>query len=203
VISDDLLVASVHRGDERALAELITRYDRLVRYTIFRASRSECAKDPAWLDGLASSTWSGFVEIARRTEERPRHVRSLLVTIARNQAVSALRSVGRRGAGAGASLAEAAPEIPALLEEPSELLDRVEELEAFRDCLAAMHEDDRMLATQLGLIMDRRWRDAAAALDRSESTLRSQWKRFLERLGESFRRKTGRTFAPTGDEHDS
>jgi len=201
--SDDFLIASMLGGDPGALRKLMERYDRLVRYTIFRASKARCLQDPQWLESIASNTWAGFVRsLQRHPKDRPNSIRSYLVTIARNQVVSALRT--------GGSLEvliqttdDRAGDIPSTLEEPGETLLRLEQIEALRQCLGELGEDDRTLVSQLTAITERRWQDAAAGLGMSESTLRSRWKQTLKRLRECVRRRTGDAVAPDGSESDT
>lgn len=195
-VPDEFLVSAMNAGDWRALDVLIDRYDRLVRYTIFRASRERCLKDPAWLDSLSSSAWAGFVEAARKAgDSGPRSVRNLVVTIARNQAISALRQISRRPAELPAELAS--DDETALDIDPAMLSDGAEQLEHLRLCLGQLGEADKVIFSQLGLITERRWQEAAAALGRSESTLRSQWKRILEKLRDVMVAKEGVRVAPT------
>jgi RNA polymerase sigma factor (sigma-70 family) len=199
-VSTAFLVASVARGDEAALRQLMARYDRLVRYTVFRFSRSRTHYDPQWLDGVASATWAGFVRVVRRDiADPPGSVSSLLTTIARNQTISAIRG---SDAPATKSLTDDLEESAGSSGDPSALAARLEFLGHLRECLAGLDEDDRTLAGELPAILDRRWQEAAAALGLAESTLRSRWNRVLERLRACMHRKTGESFAPkarTGD----
>lgn len=175
------------------------RYDRLVRYTIFKTSSRRCAQDPEWLESVASSTWLGFIRSLRRgPDQRPRATAAYLAQIARRQALSAVRAESTRMAAV-----EPLPSQDSLAasSDPDEVVNtiaRSETLEALRSCLAALEEDDRTLVSQLGAITDRRWREAAAALGLKESTLRSKWERTLERLRRCLTGKTGNKLAPPG-----
>jgi RNA polymerase sigma factor (sigma-70 family) len=191
-------VAGLLGGDEAALRRLMERYDRLVRFTIYRASKAECQADPQWLDSVASAAWSGFVQtLRRRPSDRPRSVGALLATVARNHVVSALRS--RR------------PEMPELnnqevtaeLDDPLLLLTNLELLEALRACSAGLENEDQVILSQLASLLDRRWTEAATALGTSESTLRYRWGRVLQRLRDCVEGKTGRRFAPQDNRGDS
>jgi len=200
--SDEFLVSSLIGGDSAALSKLLDRYDRLVRFTLFRSSKERCLQDPQWLESLASATWAGFVRSIRRAPDRPpRSVRAYLVQIARNQLASRLRSGSRELD--TLSLDDVEPTIPAVGEEPVELLSRLETLEALRNCVAGLGSDHLALTAELPAILDRRWRDAAEALGLAESTLRSRWKVVLERLRSCVEGKTGRAFAPRGLDDDS
>ena len=203
-VSDDFLLEAVIGGDDVALRRLIDRYDRLVRYTIFRASRKQSVSDPHWLDSLASTTWSGFVQSMRRASgNRPAALRAYLVRIARNQVASAARKAAPLDQPSSPALESAAATLDDSSSDPQQVVQNLELVEIVRDCLLELDEGDRSLASQLGAITERRWRDAAMALEMSESTLRSRWKRVLERLRACVERKTGVPVAPTygGDDH--
>ena len=199
---DRFLIASVLGGDESALRKLMDRYDRFVRYCVFRTAKQRSTHDPDWLDSVASAVWAGFVQSIRRTPDRePESVQAYLAFIARNQAVSALR---RDPADPPSISLEAAEglSLPDRIEEPTELVSRLESLEALRVCLAESDPDDRTMIAQLPAIMDRRWRDAAEALGLKESTLRSRWERFLDRLRTKLAGKSLESFAPAGKRND-
>ncbi|MEK7730394.1 MAG: sigma-70 family RNA polymerase sigma factor [Planctomycetota bacterium] len=201
--SDDFLIAGMLGGDWAALNKLIERYDRLVRYTILRGAREQCMHDPQWLESVASATWAGFVQsLQRHPDQRPKSVRAYLAAIAKNQVVSALRR-GEAPDAATQSIDSFGELITATLEEPIDALSHLELLETLRICLSELAEDDRILASQLTAITERRWRDAAAALGISESTLRSRWKRTLERLRDCVKAKTGLSLAPGTADDDS
>ena len=196
-MDDEFLISGLLGGDDAALTKLMDRYDRLVRYTIYRASPERCQRDPTWLDSIASGAWAGFVRSLRRASGgRPRSVKAYLVRIARNQVVSTLRGDPPASLSLSRDDDQDAGEIAAGLEEPVEELARLELLETLRECVRELDVDDRTLATQLGAITERRWQDAAAALGLKESTLRSRWKRTLERLRACIQRKTGESVAP-------
>lgn len=202
--SDEFLIAGMLGGDWVALNKLIERYDRLVRYTILRAAKAQCARDSQWLESVASATWAGFVQsLQRHPNQRPKSVRAYLAAIARNQVVSALRTPSEAYAAPIALDSADHTLLTATHEEPIDTLSQLELLETLRICLSELAEDDRTLATQLTAITERRWRDAAAALGISESTLRSRWKRTLERLRDCMRRKTGLSLAPGRPDDDS
>ncbi len=200
---DGFLVAGVVGGDEAALRKLMDRYDRLVRYAVFRAARQRCSRDPEFIESVASATWAGFVQSLRKNPDRPPDsVRAYLSLIARNQTVSALR----RDAGDPPVLSLDAGEgldLPNQLEEPAEMVANLEDLETLRACLAECDPDDRTLIGQLPAITERRWRDAAAALNLAESTLRSRWNRLLERLRARLAQKNPKAFAPGAPDGDS
>ena len=194
--SDEFLITSMLGGDEAALNKLIQRFDRLVRYTILGAARDRCLHDPQWLDSMASATWAGFVRsVQRYPDRRPRSLPAYLAAIAKYQVLGAIRGAPTPGE-TPLSVEHLDSDIAATTEEPSEILSELELLETVRACLSELGDDDRTLAGQLTAITERRWRDAAAALGISESTLRSRWKRTLDRLRTCVEGKTGLRLAP-------
>ncbi len=203
--TDDFLISSVLGGDTAALNELMDRYDRLIRYTILRASKDHCLRDPQWLESIASAAWIGFIRSIRQNPRvRPRSLRAYLVRIARNQVVSALRAAPRDAGSLSAERSGNESSITAEMEEPVETLSRLELLGVLKTCLDELALDDRTMVTQLHAITERRWKDAAVALGVSESTLRSRWQRLLERLRACVKRKTAaRSLAPGGLGDDS
>ena len=196
---DSFLIQSMLGGDPAALRRLMQRYDRLVRYTIFKTSSRRCAQDPEWLESVASSTWLGFIRSLRRDPDLPPRVTAAyLAPIARRQALSAVRAESTRLAAT-----EPLPSQDSLAasSDPDEIVNTIAQLEtldALRSCLAALEEDDRTLVSQLSAITDRRWREAAAALGLKESTLRSRWERTMERLRQCLTGKTEKKLAPPG-----
>lgn len=187
---DQFLIKSMLSGDSGALDRLIERYDRLVRYTVFRAARHRCRQDPEWVDSVASDTWAGFVRSMQRNPDKlPDSVTTYLIQVARNRCTDALRvvppsheSLDDESGGDIAPADEGG-------QDPLEVAARLEELEILRSCVDDLSDDDRGLYAQLDLITQKRWREAAAALAIPEATLRSRWKKVLGRLQLSIERK--------------
>jgi len=198
IVEDGRLVARTAKGDAGALRALMERYDRLVRFAVFRLSRDRCLRDPQWLDGLASEIWTAFVQRARQLPDAVQSPRALLLSIARNRTVSALRSAIReRAQGSVSSWPTDGPDIPAPdSDDPTAWLTRLEDLAALQACRDRLSADDRRIMTQLEAILDRRWEAAAGALGVPESTLRSRWKGVLDQLRRCVETKIGRGFAP-------
>lgn len=192
--SDEFLLESIRNGDETALRALMDRYDRLVRFAIFRLSKSECRRDPHWLETIAGDTWIGFVRSLQRSPElRPKSVKAYLATVARFKVISARRRASVPS-GISSETGERT-EIEVDQEDALDLLSDLESLNSLNDCVRELEESDKSICTQIEAIVDRRWIEASQALGMSESTLRSRWKRVLERLRECMRRKTGQDFA--------
>lgn len=196
--NDEFLIRGVLGGDVAALRALIDRYDRLVRFTVYRVSKGQCQRDPQWFESVASSTWEGFVRSIRRNPDRyPASVRAYIVRIARNQAISALRALPQSS--------QSLDEIRTVVGDPSgapadhdpaAIAAELEHLEALRACVLELDGDDRAVIGQLSAITERRWREAADALNLPESTLRSRWPQILVRLRRCVERKTGESIAP-------
>jgi len=81
--------------------------------------------------------------------------------------------------------------------DPLTMLSAAEDLTAVRACIEAVGGDDGELLVHLDAITGRRWKEAAAALGLPESTLRSRWRRLLDRLRDCVEGKTGKPVAPT------
>ncbi|MFQ5591127.1 MAG: RNA polymerase sigma factor [Phycisphaerae bacterium] len=202
--SDAFLVASAANGDSAALSKLMDRYDRLVRYTIFSIAKGWCTRDPQWLESVACDTWMGFVRsIRRQAGTGPDSVQAYLVGVARNLAVTALRGAASASCGGteepnvpSIGRGDAATHLPAATENPLEVAAKLELLEALHACLAELDPHGQAMVSQLPAITERRWREAAEALNLKESTLRSRWQQALVRLKSCIKRKTGIDFAP-------
>jgi len=194
---DQRLITGLLAGDTDALRKLIDRYDRLVRYTVFRVAGRGAGHDPQWVDSLASDTWTGFVRSLQCDQAgRPASVPAYLVQIARNQSVSAIRKSARTTQPSSIDQDDHADSIESESEDPGEVVSRLEDLETLRECLSKLSDGDRETTAQLHAITERRWKDAANALGLSESTLRSRWKKILGQLRTCVRRKSGKSFAP-------
>jgi len=201
VPSDATLTQALLGGDQAALRGLIARYDRLVRYLIFRHTRNQCRTDPQLLDSLASETWSGFVHALRRDGSAPDSVQAYLMRIARNKCISALRRATRRTPQTPAADYVESAQVSVEIDFPA-LLSQLEELEALRLCVGELDDADQVVFSQLSAITERRWRDAAGGLGISESTLRSRWQRILQRLEHCLARRAVLNLAPKAPRSD-
>ncbi len=198
-VDDKFLAASVVGGDPAALRQLLSRYDRLVRYTVFHASRQRCHDDPQWLDSVASATWTGFVQsLNRAPDQLPNSIPAYLARIAKNQTVSALRKRGVDVESLDARDDEVIYDVDSEAADPLEVLSKADDLEALRACLDAVVADDRPMLGQLEAITSRQWKDAATVLGIAESTLRSRWSRLLDRLRTCMKAKRQKHLAPPG-----
>lgn len=181
--ADARLIDGVLRGDEAAVRALVERYDRLVRYTVFKTSRRECSRDPDWLDARANEAWTGIVSALRRRGRTaiPPNVPAYFARIARNKSLDALQREGRQEA-IPFDPNGAEPDVTEPDADPHNLLESVEEVTALRDCIARLNEDEQVICAEIGLILERRWREAAERLEMKESTLRSRWGNILDKL---------------------
>lgn len=180
--SDHELIGRLERRDGEALKGLMERYDRLVRFTIFRCSRIECRRDPTWLDSVASEVWTGFMRtLARNPDTIPRQLKTYFIQIARNKCTDALRH-GRRGP----TLEPAGDEMLVGLSDPAqsavEILTAAEDIARLRECVSRLSPQDQALCSQMPQIMKRRWREVGRSLGMAESTVRSRWPGVLKRL---------------------
>jgi RNA polymerase sigma factor (sigma-70 family) len=202
---DAFLIQSMLGGDAAALDKLMGRYDRLVRFTIFRVSKVQCGRDPHWVDSIASETWTGFVQSLRRASGNlPGSVSKYLMQTARNRCISALRKLRPDQDSLEDGGEEGTPLQSESDEDPAERLSRLEELEALRDCVFRLDQAGRELYAQIDAIADRRWKDAAGALGLAESTLRSRWKKVSDALRNCLQGKGGaKSIAPGPRESDS
>ena len=181
--SDADLIRRLRVGDADALRILMTYYDRLVRYTVFRACRDRCVRDPDWLDARASETWTGFLRsVQAPAAALPEDLPGYLVQIARHKCRDALRIAA---AWAGRAVSQDEADLSQLVvkeEDAPDAIARLEDLEALRASIEALPPEDRILCAELALIVERRWKQAAEKLGIAESTLRSRWPRVLGRL---------------------
>jgi RNA polymerase sigma factor (sigma-70 family) len=198
---DHELIARLLKGDENAMRQLVDRYDRLVRYTIFKVGRRYCDRDPSWLDARANEAWAGIVSSFRRAAKSgpPANVPSYIAQISRNKCLDAAKKADSRQVipfesqldeDRGVEVAADANFDPVLM------LEGVEELEALRDCMSRLNSDDRVLCGEIELIMEKRWREAAERLEIAESTLRSRWRGVLGKLKSCLEKKIEKSLAP-------
>jgi RNA polymerase sigma factor (sigma-70 family) len=202
---DGFLIQSMLGGDAAALDELMSRYDRLVRFTVFRVSKVQCARDPYWVDSIASETWTGFVQsLQRGSGNVPGSVSKYLMQTARNRCISALRKLRPDQDSLDEREEEGTSRQSEGEEHPADRLARLEELEALRDCVSRLDQAGRELYAQIEAITDRRWKDAAAALGLAESTVRSRWNKVSYALRNCLQGKRGaKKVAPGAREGDS
>ncbi len=177
---DGRLIRGLLLGDASALTGIIDRYDKLVRYTVFNTCRTECRRDPTFLDARASDVWAGFVDSIRKRNKGPDGaLPAYLVRIARNKCTDFLRKADR-----SPTASTLGDDIPADSTEsdPIDALIRFEQAEHLRACIASLDLNDRNLLKEIELITQKRWSEAAQRLNLAESTLRSRWARILDRL---------------------
>lgn len=177
---DAELIEAVVAGDPLAVRRLMDRYDRLVRYAIFRMSQQRCQQDPLWLDSLASEAWTDICRSLGQGQTI-RHLHSYLIQIARRRCIDRLRQWERTDRAGDLESSDEA-QLIAPQEDTVDLLGKMEDLTALRGCVAELEEADRALFGEVEAITGGRWREAGGRLGMAESTLRSRWKRILEAL---------------------
>ena len=190
---DAVLVAGFLDGEEKPMRALIDRYDRLIRYSIFKTGKRYCDRDPGWLDARANETWTAIVKSLRKAGKRsiPANIPAYFTQIARNKCLDAVKK------------ADASPIISFNTEQdnpiekhseaeasPLMMLENLEQLDSLRDCMSRLNEKDQILCSEVGLIMERRWREAAKELEMAESTLRSRWRGVVVKLKACLENKT-------------
>lgn len=158
------------------------RYDRLIRFAVYRGSRVECQRDPAWLDSVASEVWVGFVGTLRRNPDSvPRELKPYFIQIARHKCIDALRR-GRRGQAALSHGPGELDDLSTAQQSVLELMSIAEEVDQLHECVSHLSPEDQALCSQIPRIVERRWRDVGRALGLSESTVRSRWPGVVQRL---------------------
>lgn len=203
-VSDHFLLQAMLAGDAAALRRIMGRYDRLIRFTVFRLSKSQCQRDPQWLDGIASEAWTGFVRsIERRPDDLPATISTYLIQIARNRTISKLRKRKEEAASLDEQRQTGSEPVDADDDSHANLA-RLEELQALRECVARLPAEERLLYGELEQITARKWRQTAESLGIAESTLRSRWKKVTEALSACLKAKETRNlFAPDAGDRDS
>jgi len=200
--TDRRLVEHLIAGDEEAVRALVQRYDRLIRYAIFKAGRRHCMRDPSWLDARANETWTGIVAALRRRGRAaiPPALPAYFVRIARNKCLDAVAEAdAQRTIPIEAALREGAGgEVTGANDDPHVMLENLEQLSVLRDCIARLNEDEQVICSEIGLILDRRWREASDRLDMPESTLRSRWGNILDKLKACLEQKSSKKFRAPG-----
>jgi DNA-directed RNA polymerase specialized sigma24 family protein len=181
--SDNDLLCAIERGDPMALRLLMDRYDRLVRYTIYRASRQRCQRDPLWLDSVASEVWTDLCRSSRsRGHREVANPASYFIQIARRRCIDALRRRSNVPLATGGTEGLDQLQPTSDQEDTVDLLANMEELAALRTCMQQLTDTDRRLCGELGAITAGRWKEASQRLTVPESTLRSRWKGVLASL---------------------
>ncbi|HUU83255.1 MAG TPA: sigma factor [Phycisphaerae bacterium] len=188
--SDNELLVAIRREDPVALRRLMDRYDRLVRYTIYRASRRRCQRDPLWLDGVASEVWSDLCRSAHAGAHREvTNAPSYFIQIARRRCIDALRRRSSTPLSRDPSGDLDHLEPVAQQEDTLEVLANMEELTALRVCMGELEQADGRLCGEIEAITAGRWTEAAQRLGMPESTLRSRWPRVLAALRQCLEKK--------------
>jgi RNA polymerase sigma-70 factor (ECF subfamily) len=186
------LLRRVRAGDDQAAAELVRRYEPLVRREIrLRMEDRRLSRLFDSMDVCQSVLASFFVRTAagQYDLERPEQVLKLLVTMARNKLASEARRQSRqrrdhrRAAGSPEELQRVADTTPS----PSQVLAGRELLEQFYQHLS---EEERQLADLRGQGLG--WDDIAARLGGTAQARRMQLARAADRVARQLGLDEGR-----------
>jgi RNA polymerase sigma-70 factor (ECF subfamily) len=176
------LMAKVCGGDQRAAAELVSRYEPLIRREVrLRLEDRRLARVFDSMDVCQSVLASFFVRAAagQYDLDDPGQLVHLLVTMARNKVASRARQQyrqrrdQRREAGGAAGLENAVGDDPS----PSRVLEGKELLAAF---LGRLSEDERRIAELRGQGLA--WDEVAQQLGGTAGARRMQLARAAERI---------------------
>ena len=198
--TDDELLADLARRDSLALRVLMDRFDRLVRFTIFRTHRQRCRQDPLWIDSVASEVWTDLCRSARAGKlEDISNIQSFFIQVTRRRCIDALRRSAETPLAAGGP-EDGLDAQPIMTDDDTDsLLDRAEHLTALRGCVSKLGEAEQIICGEISAITAGRWREAGQRLGMAESTLRSRWARVLQNLRQCLEKKSfGSRPAPVG-----
>jgi len=184
---DRQLILRLLDGDEEAVRLLVDRYDRLIRYTIFKTARRHCERDPGWLDARSNEAWTGIVSTLRRRGRAaiPPSIPAYFSRVARNKSLDA---AGKADARQVIPIDQAVADVDAHNSptdpetNPLNMLESVEQITALRECISRLSEDEKVICSEIALIVDRKWREASERLEMPESTLRTRWPQILAKL---------------------
>jgi DNA-directed RNA polymerase specialized sigma24 family protein len=191
------LVERLRDGDGEALRLLMGRYDRLVRYAVFRLCRAECLRDPTFLDARASETWTGLVQSAQQGRLKfLKNLKTYLIQIARNKCADAKRRSNEAAGDKWHGMEEDLRRLQAPVPPSVELLIQAEEVLALRECIENLTLSDKRICEQMEDLVAGRWTLAGEALGMPESTLRSRWAVIVGKLKACLEKKIPKKFAP-------
>ena len=200
---DGELVVRLREGDPDALRMLMGRYDRLVRYVVFRLCRGKCAQDPTFLDALSSEAWTGFVQsIGDDRKDPPQNLKTYIAQIARNKATDALRRTETGGHGDDGTIADELAGIESPTPATVEVLIQAEQVLALRECASQLKPADRTLYEHVEDLVAGRWKRVGEALEMPESTVRSRWAAVIVKLRTCLEKKTQENFAAPASDGD-
>jgi DNA-directed RNA polymerase specialized sigma24 family protein len=180
---DQELLARIAGGDPTALRLLMDRFDRLVRFTIYRTSRQRCRQDPIWIDSVASEVWTDLCRSLRAGRNRDiENIQSFFIQVTRRRCIDALRRPGIAPQAWQENGEGDESQAVSIKDDTLETISNLEQISALRECILALDEGDRGLCGEITAITAGRWTEAARRLGMPESTLRSRWARVLSKL---------------------
>lgn len=179
--SDADLIAGLIAKDRAALDALMDRYDRLVRFTVWRLAKAVCLQDPHFVDSVSLAAWMGLVGAFRDDPKlNLRSVSAFLVQVTHHECIDHLRTLKRLNRVSGVSINELSP--IGVEESAEKFASLADTMEHVRRHVSKLPDIYRTMFSEVELIVDRRWTEAAKKLGWSESTLRSRWGQMLELL---------------------
>ena len=186
-LRDERSIQMLLSGDEQGLRDLVSRYDRLVRYAIFRAGRRYCERDPHWLDVRANESWAAVVQSLQRGAT-PDNLAAYITQVSRNTCIDAVKAAQRRSI---FSFTGQTPSDSESIENnnPADMVEYLDQIAAIRELIPGLPKEDQRVLGEVALIVERRWKEAAERLGMAESTLRSRWEGVLERLRSGLEKK--------------
>jgi len=187
--SDAELLSRLRDDDPTALRLLMSRYDRLVRYTVYQISRHRASRDPIWLDSIASEVWTDLCRSCRERNVKIENVPSFFIQLSRRRTIDALRRLGEQPRREQADGDAVESQLTVDIEDASDTLAHLEDVTSLRECLGLLPEADRLLCGEITAVMAGKWKEAGERLGMPESTLRSRWGRVIDRLRECLRKK--------------
>ncbi|NOX58468.1 MAG: sigma-70 family RNA polymerase sigma factor, partial [Planctomycetes bacterium] len=138
----------------------------------------------------ANEAWAGIVQSLRRSGPKniPPQPPAYFARIARNKSLDAAKQADARAILAlDGDRSDTEPAEEALA--PDLMLESVEELERLQDCISRLSADEQNICGEIGLIMERKWKEVAPRLGLAESTLRSKWEAILDKLKRCLEKK--------------
>jgi RNA polymerase sigma-70 factor (ECF subfamily) len=187
VLSDEAfhdLMIRVQSGDPDAAAELVQSFEPEIRLEVRVRLRVQDARMRRLLDSMdiTQSVLASFfagVAVGRFTPKHPKQLLGLLITMTRNKLLTQVRDQRRqrRDIRRMQSLDDAAHNLAAVQESPSQLVAGVELLREFRNRLS---DDERQIAERRG--QGQTWSAIAEELGGTADGRRKQLERAYQRI---------------------
>ena len=182
------LIAGIRAGDERAVVDLLQRYEIEVRrFLRFQLSSPSLRRLVDSVD-LCQSVFFAFVEDVRRGKHRSLtqdQLKALLMAIARNRLVDVARRQRAQKRGSGRVVNAATDVMGALADQrpgPAEIVERDDAFAAVMEAIAAVDRD--VVRRRLN---GESWNDLAESEKSSPEAIRKRVARAIDRAAEALR----------------